>query len=416
VAVAGVTVEERAASQRLPDRISLGVLARTFTPGLLDEVIDAADAREVRYRLLPARLVLVFVLACWLFMRSGYGQVLGKIADAQVLGGLGGWQVPTTSSLAKARVRLGPQPVRLLFERVAGPVGVPGVPGVFWRDHRLVTMDGFTCDVPDTKENAEHFGRGANGSGTPNPYPQLRAVALAEGGTRSLLAVRHGPHSSGEQTLAAGLAAALGPGMLCLADRNFASWRLWRTFTATGADLLWRMSASFTLPVIEVLADGSWISELKPPRKRDGPPIRVRIVEYTVWTTTTETGETMSELFCLATTLLDPDTAPMAELADLYHARWQAETGIGELKTTVRGGPEVVFRSKTPDLVDQEFCAMLCVYQAIRDLIAYATPAELDPGRISFTNAIEAVRDWATRAALSPRSTSRSSSSTSAPG
>src|SRR6266513_1781584 len=117
--VAGVTVEERAASQRLPDRISIGVLARTFTDDLVNEVIDAADAREVRFRLLPARLTLVFVLACWLFMRSGYGPVMGKIADAHVVDGLAGWQVPTTASLAKARVRLGPQPVRLLFERVA---------------------------------------------------------------------------------------------------------------------------------------------------------------------------------------------------------------------------------------------------------------------------------------------------------
>jgi hypothetical protein len=325
-----------------------------------------------------------------------------------VLDGWGGWRVPTTSSLTKARVRLGPEPVRLLFGRIAGPVGTPDTSGVFWRGRRVVTMDGFTCDVPDTAENAEYFGRGSNGSGTPNPYPQLRAVALAEGGTRSLLAVRHGPYTSGEQRLAADLVSALGPGMLCLADRNFPSFTLWQAFAATGADLLWRMSASFRLPVIEVLPDGSWISELKPPRKRDGPPIRVRIIEYTVWSTT-DTGETMSELFCLATTLLDLDAAPMAELAQLYHARWQAETGIGEIKTIQRGGPEVVLRSKTPQLVEQEFWAMVCVYQAIRDLIAYAAPPELDPGRISFTNAMHAVRDWATRAALSPRTNSRSS-------
>src|SRR5215813_12311094 len=184
--MAGLTVEEKAASARLPDRISLGVLARTFTDELLDEVIDAADAREVRYRLLPARLMVLFVLACWLFMRSGYGPVMSKLADAHVLDadGLGGWQVPTTGSLAKARVRLGPQPLRLLFERIAGPVGASGTRGVFWRDRRVVTMDGFTCDVPDTKDNAAYFGRGSNGSGVPNPYPQLRAVALAEGGAR----------------------------------------------------------------------------------------------------------------------------------------------------------------------------------------------------------------------------------------
>ncbi len=413
--MAGLTVEQKAASERLPDRISIGVLARTFTDELIHEVVDASDAREVRYRLLPARLMVLFVLACWLFKRSGYGPVMGKIADAHVLDGLGGWQVPTTGSLSKARVRLGPAPVRLLFERVAGPVGTPDTPGGFWRDRRVVTMDGFTCDVPDTRENAAHFGRGGNGSGTPNPYPQVRAVALAEGGTRSLLAVRHGPHGSGEQTLAHDLAGTLGPGMLCLADRNFASWRLWRAFAGTGTDLLWRMSASFTLPVIEVLSDGTWISELKPPRKKDGPPIRVRIVEYTVWTTT-ETGQSMSELFCLTTTLLDPDTAPAGELAELYHDRWQAETGIGEIKTVERGGPEVVLRSKTPTMVDQEFWAMLCVYQATRDLIAYAAPPRFDPGRISFTNTFEAVRDWATRAALSPRSNSPSPWPTSATG
>ena len=191
--------------------------------------------------------------------------------------------------------------------------------------------------------------------------------------------------------------------MLCLADRNFPSYALWRTAAATGAHLLWRMSASFTLPVRQVLPDGSWISELKPPRKKDGPPIRVRIIEYTVWTTSAD-GEQMSELFCLATTLLDPDTAPSRELAELYPQRWQAETGIGEIKTIQRGGPEVVLRSKTPEMVDQEFWAMLCVYQAIRDLLTQAAdPPGLPPARISFTHAAEAARDWATRAALSPR-------------
>ena len=138
-----------------------------------------------------------------------------------------------------------------------------------------------------------------------------------------------------------------------------------------------------------------------PPRKKDGPPIRVRVIEYSM-VTTDQHGEQTSELFALATTLLDEQAHPAIDLAALYHARWQAETGIGDLKTAIRGGPEVVLRSKTPTGVEQEFWAMLCVYQAIRELISYAAPAGLDPGRVSFKRAFEAARDSTTRAALSP--------------
>ena len=206
--------------ERLPDRISIGVLARTFTPALLDEVIDAADAREIRYRRLPARLVMVFTLACWLFTRSGYGLVMSRLADAHALHGpgWGNWQIPSTGAIAKARARLGATPLRLLFERVAGPVGTPATPGVFWRGLRVAAVDGFTLDLPDTPENAAHFGRGGNGSAWANPYPQLRALALAECGTRALLCAAHGPSSTGEQTLATDLLGALGPGMLLLAE------------------------------------------------------------------------------------------------------------------------------------------------------------------------------------------------------
>jgi hypothetical protein len=398
-----VTREAKAAGERLPDRISLGVLARTFPAAVLEEVIDAAGVREVRYRRLPARLMVVFTLACWLFMRSGYGVVLSKLVDAYALDdeGWGDWQAPWTGSISKAKARLGAEPFKLLFARTAVASGRPGVPGVFHAGLRVVTVDGFTLDLQDTKENAEFFGRGGNGSGEKNPYPQLRALALAESGTRALLAATYGSSGTGEQTLAEDLLGALGPGMLVLADRNFASWKLWRAAAATGAHLCWRMSASFTLPVLEVLPDGTYVSELRPPRKKDGPPIRVRVIEYSV-VTVDEDGEEVSELFALATTLLDTEAYPAAGLAQLYHARWQAETGIGDLKTTVRGGPEVVLRSRTPAMAEQEFWAMMCVYQAIRDLISYAAPAGLDPGRISFKRATEAARDSTTRAALSP--------------
>lgn len=401
-----MTREVRSAEERLPDRVSIGVLARSFPAAVLDEVIEAAGVREVRYRRLPARLMMVFTLACWLFMRSGYGLVLSRLADAQALtgGGWGDWQAPGTGSITKAKAKLGAEPFKLLFARTTVPAGTPVTPGVFHAGLRVVTVDGFTLDVPDTAANEGFFGRGGNGSRSQNPYPQLRALVLAESGTRVLLAAAHGPSSTGEQTLAVDLLPALDSGMLVLADRNFASWKLWQAAAGTGAQLCWRMSASFTLPVRQVLDDGTYLSQLNPPSKKDGDPIPVRVVEYSVTTTDTHGVET-SELFALATTLLDAQAYPAIELAQLYHARWQAETGIADLKTTIRGGPEVLLRSKTPIMVEQEFWAMLCVYQAIRDLIGYATPAGLDPGRISFKRAFQAAQDSTTRAALSPQPT-----------
>lgn len=399
-----MTVEAKAASERLPDRISIGVLARSFPAELLDEVIDAAQVRQRRYRRLPARLMMIFTLACWLFMRSGYGLVLSKLADAHALDepGWGDWRAPSTGSITKAKARLGARPFELLFAKVAGPCGTQDTPGTFWRGLRVVTVDGFTLDVPDSAANSAHFGRGTNGSGTRNPYPQVRALALAEAGTRSLLAAAHGPYRTGEQTLAIGLLPGLEPGMLMLADRGFASYSLWKAAAGTGAQLCWRMSAKFKLPVLQPLPDGTYLSQLRPKRKRDGDPIPVRVVKYTVTTTDVDTGEQTCESFTLATTLLDPDTYPAMELAVHYHDRWQAETGIGDLKTTMRGGPEVVLRSQTPTMIAQEFWAMLCVYQAVRDIIGYAAPPGLDPGRISFKRVLEAARDSTTRAALSP--------------
>ena len=400
-------------SERLPDRISIGVLARTFTDEVIDEVIDGAGVRERRYRLLPARLVVLFTLACWLFTRSGYEAVMAKLAGAHVIADAerSGWRVPTTVAITRARVRLGAEPLRLLFARVAGPCGTKDTPGVFYAGLRVVTVDGFTLDLKDTPQNTEHFGRGGNGSGSKNPYPQLRALVLAESGTRSLLAAAHGPCGVGEKTLALDLLPDLGAGMLVLADRNFISWSLWTKAAATGADLCWRVPASFTLTPTKVLPDGTYLTELAAPRKKDGAPVTVRIVEYSVTTTgNSGSGRTddggkgeLSEVFALATTLTDPAQAPAEDLAQVYHLRWQAETGIADLKTAQRGGPEQVLRSKKPATVEQELYAMLCLYQAVRDLIGYAAPAGLDPGRVSFTKAIDAARDTVTRAALSPQ-------------
>jgi hypothetical protein len=406
----------------LPDRISVGVLTRAFPPELVDEVIEVTGTREQRRRLLPARLMVYFVLALWLFRgrNCGYGQVMAKLADglyqqrrgADLLAGTlapglrvdagGGrqWWLPNISSLSRGRGKLGADPVRMLFERVAGPTGADGAAGVFCCGLRVVSMDGSVTDVPDSEENDAFFGRPSNQS-RDGAFPQVRWVAAAESGTGSLLGAAMGPYRAAEQPLALDLLGCFGPGMVVLADRKFLSWSLARAFLATGAHILWRASASFALKPVKVLHDGTYLAELKPPRKSDGPPVIVRVIEYTVHTTPEDGGtEETSEVFCLVTSLLDTEEYPALDLACCYPERWGCETVIGHHKTDMGEG-QPVLRSKDPEGVMQEMWALFAVYQAICKLICIAVNAAgIPPDKISFPHALAAAT--ATVAAFPP--------------
>ena len=381
----------------LADRIGVGVLAKAFPRATVEAVIDEAGAREQRVRMLPAWVVVYYVLALALFMDMGGARVMRKLAGTMGWAGRGvSVAVPSEEALSKARARLGPVPLRLLFEEVAGPLGTEGdTPGAFWRGLRVTSIDGTTVDAQDTPANWERFSgpgtRDAAGVRLRGGFPQLRMVVLAECGTRALIGASVGGYSAGEKTLTAALLPRLGAGMLVLADRNFTGYDLWRRAAGTGAALVWRIGANFALPVDEVLADGSYLSRLKAPKAaaRDGHgDLRVRIVEYQL---RAEDGS-VTETFTLATTLCDPVRAPARELADLYHRRWQIETAIGALKSGLKGDG-VVLRSKTPDGAEQECWALLCAYHAIRDVIvAAATLTDADPLRISFIAALDAVR------------------------
>lgn len=380
----------------LADRITVGVLAKTFPRELVESVIEEAGAREKRRRMLPAWVVVYYVLALALFMDMGGARVMRKLSGSLAWAARGvEVVVPSEEALSKARARLGPAPLRLLFEQVAGPLARPGAPGAFWRGLRVTSVDGTTLDVQDTPANWERFGgpttKTEQGERLRGAFPQLRLLVLAECGTRALIAATVGPYSTGEKTLTAGLLGRLDATMLLLADRNFPGYELWRDAAATGAALLWRIGASFPLPVDEVLADGSYLSRLNTPkelRRTGARAITVRIIEYHLL----DTDGAVTETFALATTLLDPATAPARELAELYYQRWQIETAIGAFKSQLKGDG-VVLRSKTPDGAEQECWALLCAYHAIREAIcAAATLTDHDPLRLSFVNALDAVR------------------------
>src|SRR5271166_2159034 len=356
----------------LEDRVSVGVLAKAFPRELVDEVIEEAGARERRRRVLPAWLTLYFTLALALFMDRGAARVMRKLAGVVAWAERGvAVRVPSEEALSSARSRLGHEPLR------------------------LVSLDGTTLDAQDCEANWQRFGgppaKTAEGRRLRGAFPQVRLLVLAECGTRALVAAVHGSYGTGEKTLAKQLLDRLGEGMLCLADRNFACWELWRDAAATGAQLLWRIGASFSLPVDEVLPDGTYLSRLKAPRKlrKDGAEdITVRVIEYRL----EDEDGTVTETFTLITTLLGPDEAPARELAERYKARWEIETALGSLKAQMKGSG-VVLRSKTPDGVIQEIWALLCAYHAVRELIsAAAALAGTDPLRICFVNALDMVR------------------------
>jgi hypothetical protein len=408
----------------LPDRVSVGALTRAFPPELVDRIVGMTDTRELRRRLLPARLVVYFVLALWLFRgpNCGYGRVMIKLVDAlyhrrrgqQLLEGVldphgwvqagegRRWRPPNISSLSRARTRLGADPLHMLFDEVAGPVGADDAAGVFCCGLRVVSVDGSSTDVPNSQENDAYFGRPANATRA-GAFPQVRWLAAAESGTGALVGATIGPYTVGEQTLAMDLLPAFTTEMVVLADRNFLSHTLARDVLGTGAHILWRASASFRLTPIAVLADGSYLAVLHPRRKADGPPITVRVIEYTVHTSTAADSagdsagaEESSEVFALVTDLLDPEAYPALDLACAYPMRWEAETVIGHHKTDMGAGMAVL-RSKDPEGVAQEMWALFAVYQAIHTLIGAALDATgIPPEKVSFPHALAAATDSVT--------------------
>jgi hypothetical protein len=401
---------------RLSDRVAIGVLTRTYPPALVDRVLAQTGRAERRHRLLPARLVVYYVLALALFAGLAYEEVLRCLVEA--LRGTAwwrhprepwrAWRVPAKSALVQARARLGAAPLRVLFEQAAQPLATERTQGAWYRGLRVLAVDGTCLDVADTPANAAAFGRPGTGRGQGvGAFPQVRLVGLAECGTHAIIRVALGPCTLGETTLAPRVLEGLAPGMLALADRGLFGIELWRQAVATGAHLLWRVKTgrgSPALPVDKVLADGSWRSRLgvvsDRGHKRRREPIAVRVVDYAL----DDPGRPgRRQGYRLVTSVLDPAQAPAVELAALYHQRWELEGALDELKTHQRG-PRAVLRSKTPEGVEQEVYAHLLVHYAIRALMHQAAlDADLDPDRLSFVRSLRVVRrQLVAQAAFSP--------------
>jgi Insertion element 4 transposase N-terminal len=426
-----------------PDQVSLGVLVSAVPRDAVDEAVAVCGVRERRSDgKLPAHVITYLTLALCLFSDDDYTEVATRVTGSLDEWGCwaAGWSVPTASAITQARKRLGRKVFPELFERVAGPVaGDPG-PGAgpcalgtaresFLGRWRLLAIDGFEVDVPDSEANAAEFGYAGSGVNR-SAFPKARVVALTECGTHAFLAAEAGAYRIGEKTLAARLYPRLRADELLTADRNFYSWDAWDTAAATGVALLWRAPTQLDLPVLRVLEDGTYLTVLIKPTIRGarrarilsavaagadpsglaealdekGRPVAhlVRVIEYDV---PDREGNGTGELIVLLSTILSPggdNGARADELAGAYHQRWEQETAHDQLKTHLRG-PGKVLRSKLPDLAYQEIWAYLIVHHAISALTARASAAaDLDPDRISFTQALRLIRRTATGTAAIP--------------
>ena len=376
---------------RITDYISLGVITSAFPEKAIRSALTQSGRASIRERDLPAHVVMYYVIAQALFMQVSQREVLRCLLEGVrwLFGPKISIKVTGKSGISQARTRLGWEPVKQLHDEVVEPIAVKKTRGAWYKNWKLVSLDGSTLDVADTKENQEAFGRPGASRGS-SAYPQIRFVSLVENGTHVLFGTEMAGYSTGEITLTKSALKHLKPDMLCLADRNFLGYELWKQAQTTGADLLWRGKKHLRLEREKELPDGSYWSRIYSSehdwrKKING--IRVRVIEYTL-----EGVPDAEPLYRLVTTILDHNAAPAEELAALYHERWEIETALDELKTHLRGA-QIVLRSKTPDLVKQEFYGFMMAHFAVRGLMHEAAlKADEDPDRLSFLHAIRVIR------------------------
>jgi hypothetical protein len=390
---------------RLSDFLSASLLARVVPPETVHAVLDEHGCNTRRVRSFPAVAGAYYCMALSLYPEAAYEEVFAVVA--QGLAWSSGAAEPTLvrkSSISALRSRIGAAPLSELVRRCCVPLAQQRThPQAFYAGRRLVAIDGSCFELPDEADNAAAFGYPGSRTSLAGHagYPQARCAILVECATHAILGANLGPYRSGEWELCAPLLARLAPGMLCMADRGFNGFEHWRQAQATGADLLWRCSDTRQLPVQTLLEDGSYLSVISPAgvsrAQTREQAVCVRVIEYAM----PGDGDAQPR-YRLLTTLLDASVAPAMELAALYHQRWEIEAVFDELKTHLRQSRRVL-RSKTPELVRQEFYGWILAHYAVRWLLHQgATRHRLPHAELTFKGHVELLRRTQPRSGAFP--------------
>jgi hypothetical protein len=366
--------------------IDFGQISESIPRVVVDRILEETGRESARRRKLPAYLMTYYVIAAALMVSVSAREVLRQLVrevrdqypDAKAA-------IASRAAICKARLRLGVQPIRQLYEQVVRPIAK----GAWLRGLRLVALDGSSLQLQDTPGNRKRYGKAGAAKGRTSPLPLIRLVALCEIGTHVLFAARMAPWKISEVALAKQLMDRLQPGMLCLADRLFYGFELWNQAVATGAQLLWRVQKTIPLPRLRLLRDGSYLSEVRA-RSTARVAVRarrvpVRVIEFNV----TVGGK--RKHYRVITTLLDPKKAPALVLANLYAKRWGIETAFAELKTYLKG-PGVLLRSQRSELVEQDFYGLLLAHFGVRSIMEEAARKQgIPPTELSFVHAVRVV-------------------------
>lgn len=385
------------ARRRLADRVvaeqdlaegAFDRMQASIEPEWIEEALQATGTATLRRRRLPAEQVIWLVLGMALYRNRPIDEIVAKL-DLALPGRRGPTAAP--SAVAQARRRLGEEPMRWLFERCAEAWAHESARRFAWRGLALYGVDGTTARVPDSPENREYFG-GALGPQGNSAYPVVRIVTLMTLRTHLLAAASFGPYARSETTYGKGFWPQVPDQALVIVDRNFFDAKVLIPLASHGVARHWLIpaKANFRWRVVRQLSPGDDLVEMKVSTNahvaNPGLPDRweMRAIRY-------ERRGFRPRV--LLTSLIDNEQYPAAEIAALYHERWEMELGYDEVKTEMLERREAI-RSRRPAGVSQELWGVGLAYNLVRlEMVRIAEGANVPPTRISFVMALRLIRD-----------------------